>query len=602
MIVKMKKVSLVVLESEKERSLDKLRDLGVVHLEFSPEQNEKITELHSKKTLIERALSLLPDTEEEIEQDETGDLSLALEAAEKIDIENQKHFNITDKIHYLEREIDKLSVWGDFKPEDIIELREKGVKVKLYEVTKEQLEQFPESVKTFVISRSKVSLRVAAVFLEDVKIPFEEHQLPERSLSELEKELDEKKKELEIIDKDLVKLVSKRNILESGLEILDEMIEFESAVNSMSGEEKISYITGFVPVKLSDKLKEAASKNGWGIMLSDPSDDDQVPTLVENPKWIRAISPVFNLLGTIPGYKEFDISLWFLMFFSIFWGMIIGDAGYGAIFLFITIFLRIKFKKAPFEPFLLLFITSFSTIAWGGVTGNWFGVESLTKHELFSWMIIPSIASFKSVAEGNVDKLIMHICFVIGAVHLSVAHFINFFRLMPSLKAYSELGWLSVLWALYFLIRSLVLKYPPHPAALWMLGIGLGFVIIFSEQEGNFIKGVKNGFSNLILISLGSIGFFSDIVSYVRLFAVGLATIEVAKSFNTMAAGLGNGAVAIIGSVFILFFGHGLNIILGCMSLIVHGVRLNMLEFSGHLGMEWSGFAYKPFKKLLNKN
>ncbi|OHD66372.1 MAG: hypothetical protein A2176_07785 [Spirochaetes bacterium RBG_13_51_14] len=277
--------------------------------------------------------------------------------------------------------------------------------------------------------------------------------------------------------------------------------------------------------------------------------------------------------------------------------MIVGDAGYGLIFLLATITARVIFRKAPREPFLLLFITGIATMLWGGITGTWFGIEALSRHAALSWMIIPSVASFSLSMEGETDKIMMHICFIIGAVHLSVAHMINFFRLFPSLKSYSEIGRLSMIWGLYFLIRNLVLKIELHPASLWLLGLGFGMVIVFTEQKGSFIKGVVRGFSNLIIISLGSIGFFSDVVSYVRLFAVGLATLEVAKSFNAMASGFGSGIIAVIGAVFVLFFGHALNIILCGMSLIVHGIRLNMLEFSGHLGMEWSGFEYRPFKK-----
>ena len=280
--------------------------------------------------------------------------------------------------------------------------------------------------------------------------------------------------------------------------------------------------------------------------------------------------------------------------------MILGDAGYGLIFLLITIIGRITIRKAPAEPFLLLLITSITTIIWGAMTGNWFGVEALSQNSLFSLMIVPKIASF-AAAEGT-DKLIMHLCFIMGGVHLSVAHLMNFIRFFPSLKAFSELGWLSVLWGLYFVIRTLVLKLPQHPLSMWLLGGGILLVIVFSEQTGKFFTGLKKGFGNIILIALNSIGFFSDIVSYVRLFAVGLATLEVAKSFNAMASGMGDGVAAIIISSLILFFGHALNIILGCMSLIVHGVRLNMLEFSGHLNMEWSGNEYKPFKKREEKS
>jgi V/A-type H+-transporting ATPase subunit I len=598
MIVKMKKISLVVLTSRIQESLDTLRELGVVHLETGSELNEKLNELQAKKSLLTKAVSLLPESEESVAQDKITGLGAALEAAGKIDEEYQKHFTLTDEIHHIERDIDRLSSWGDFDPDEIDQLRERGIDIRLYEVTKEQLAQFPENVKTFTIEKSKVTTKLAAVFTDGFEeLPFDEISLPEKPLSKLHQELKNKNQELEIIDNDIKAFADKRDLLTSGLQQLDELIEFETAVNSMNNEERISFITGFAPGRLDNKIKKTAADNGWGVMISEPTDEDNVPTLVENPKWINAIKPVFGLLGTIPGYKEFDISIWFLLFFSVFWAMILGDAGYGLIFLGITIFSRIKFRKAPFEPFLLLFVTSITTIAWGGMSGNWFGVESFAAHPAVSWMLVPQIASFKSLADGNVDKFIMHICFIIGAVHLSVAHLLNLARLFPSLKAYAEIGWLGVLWGLYLLIRALVLKFPSHPYALHILLGGLGAVIIFSEQEGNFFKGIINGLSNLILISLGSIGFFSDIVSYVRLFAVGLATLEVAKSFNAMAAGLGSGAVAILGSAFILFFGHGLNIILGCMSLIVHGVRLNMLEFSGHLSMEWSGFAYKPFKR-----
>jgi V/A-type H+-transporting ATPase subunit I len=97
-------------------------------------------------------------------------------------------------------------------------------------------------------------------------------------------------------------------------------------------------------------------------------------------------------------------------------------------------------------------------------------------------------------------------------------------------------------------------------------------------------------------LPLGVISSFSDIVSYLRLFAVGFATVVVAESFNNMALGGGiSGVLSGIAAVLILFLGHTLNILLGCMAVIVHGIRLNMLEFSGHLGMQWSGKKYEPF-------
>jgi V/A-type H+-transporting ATPase subunit I len=152
-----------------------------------------------------------------------------------------------------------------------------------------------------------------------------------------------------------------------------------------------------------------------------------------------------------------------------------------------------------------------------------------------------------------------------------------------------------LLWGLYFLIQTIVFKKPLPGAAIWLIGIGFGINFIFVQQEGNFFKGFLSSFKNIIPIALNSISCFSDIISYVRLFAVGLATVKVAEAFNEMAAGVGFDSFAIVGSIFILIFGHSLNMVMAGMSVMVHGVRLKMLEFSGHMELQWSGTKYKPF-------
>jgi len=151
---------------------------------------------------------------------------------------------------------------------------------------------------------------------------------------------------------------------------------------------------------------------------------------------------------------------------------------------------------------------------------------------------------------------------------------------------------------LYFLVLNMVLdprKYPMPEFAWPMVFAGLAVVILFANQEGKFLRGILKGVSNLLPTFLSCIGAFSDIISYIRLFAVGLSSFEVAKSFNAMAEASANGIIGIIAAVVIGLLGHGLNLAMGALSVIVHGVRLNMLEFSSHLGMEWSGFPYKPF-------
>ena len=131
----------------------------------------------------------------------------------------------------------------------------------------------------------------------------------------------------------------------------------------------------------------------------------------------------------------------------------------------------------------------------------------------------------------------------------------------------------------------------------WMIACGFCWSSCSPARKAVSFAALAMGVANLLTTFLSSISAFSDIISYIRLFAVGLAGIEISKSFNAIAAGFGSGPLGIIVGLLILLLGHSLNMAMGALSVVVHGVRLNMLEFSGHLGMEWSGKPYKPFKE-----
>jgi V/A-type H+-transporting ATPase subunit I len=177
-------------------------------------------------------------------------------------------------------------------------------------------------------------------------------------------------------------------------------------------------------------------------------------------------------------------------------------------------------------------------------------------------------------------------------------------RLLPSLEAFSHVGWFLVVFGLYFVILSMLLRMALPPFIPWFIGIGFGAVIIFCEQKGgNFFANILKGLSNAFSLFLKAVGCFADIISYIRLFAVGLAGSLIGQIFNSMAVpadGFGSFGLTFIVrlmiAVVLLGFGHGLNLALTALSVIVHGVRLNLLEYAGnHLEMEWSGYEYKPF-------
>jgi V/A-type H+-transporting ATPase subunit I len=295
------------------------------------------------------------------------------------------------------------------------------------------------------------------------------------------------------------------------------------------------------------------------------------------------IKPVLGLLGLTPGYHELDVSMLFLIFFSIFFGILIGDAGYGLVYILLTVLLTIWLHKKMLlntemkTIFSLFYVLGSCAIIWGLLTGTFFGQGWLTP-------LIPQL---------NNATFMTTFCFFLGAFHLSIAHSWRAYLKIPSLTAIADVGWICILWAAFFLARTLILGEAFPPWGLWLVAAGVVLVILFTNPQANILRGIGEGLGTVALSFMNNI---TDVISYIRLFAVGLATLAIAETTNFLASGFGDGVVAIVAGAVILITGHGLNIVLGPMSVLVHGVRLNVLEFSGHANVTWSGVTFEPLK------
>ena len=253
---------------------------------------------------------------------------------------------------------------------------------------------------------------------------------------------------------------------------------------------------------------------------------------------------------------------------------------------------------------MLLYVLSIGTIVWGGLTGTWFGLEQAMKVPLLKSIVIPSFANYPEyfgVSTTDQQNAIMKFCFIIGTVQLTLACIMNIRRKIKAkdLSLMADVGWLLAIDALYFVVLFLVIgeKVNLLPVAAVVI-VGFLMVVVFGGMAPGktFKEGLKAGLGDAFTCFLNTISAFGNIMSYIRLFAVGMASLAIAQSFNNMAMGF-NGPLVIVGAV-IMIIGHALNLVMGLLSVVVHGVRLNLLEFSGQLGMEWSGIAYNPFKKL----
>lgn len=603
MIAPMKKLFLVLLSAEKGQSLNQLRDLGLVHIRCGRVQETALFQkLLSDISRTQEVLEFFKDPQfkgissdpASPETGHSGDPSLLTD--EVLSLKNSLKEK-EEQIQELRGELTIFQNWGDFDPSLIRELDSKGFSLELYEMTKEELSE-PGAERDYLILK-KCGKKYLTVLLQKAELSLKPLALPSADRESLKKEISAREKDLLLLKEKLGSLKQNHARLENHLKKLIADLEFENASMNASPEGNLCIIRGFIPSDEADRLSQTARKHSWGLLLTDPEEEEAVPVLLKNNKFVRLISPLFKFLDILPGYRETDISLFFLIFFSLFFPLLIGDGGYGLLFLGTVIFFHMKRKKL--NDFLkLAYLLSILTVVWGALTGSWFGVRSVDRWYGFKNLILPSLSSLDP--ERSQETLI-GLSFILGTVQIGIAYLSNFSREFPRLKSLAQIGWFFINIGLYYLVLLLVLQVGPLPHfALWFIGGGFLLVTLFGGQEKgqSFLKGLGKGAGGLFNQSLDTISAFSNIISYIRLFAVGMASSAIAVSFNSIASPLLRSWGFVFG-LLILLLGHSLNMGMGALAVLVHGARLNLLEFAGNMGIEWSGIGYRPFKKDTEK-
>ena len=595
MIVRMKKVTIVIKSSWMGDVLNTIGEIGVVHLQpVAPTENSTISELKEKIQLMEKVVSIIPEKSAK-DSSPTFNEEDGFVFAKQLPgfIEEVKH--LEEELSMLEIERERLKVWGRFDPEEIHRLKEAGILIRLFRCHKKELSKIPKKLNINIISKDRSTLYLAVISKEkEINIPLEEIEIPITGMDEIESMINGKSAHLQRKQNEISSLYDKSLVIERALIKYREILDYEEAKAGIGREDKISYLRGFCPEPMIEGLRKMAGKKGWAMLIENPLHDDPVPTLLKHSKWTKIFQPVMNFIDVAPGYTEFDKNSNFLILFSIFFVMIIGDGGYGVVFLIATYLAGRYYKNISRETIILFYILSSTTIIWGAITGLWFGVESISRLPVLKELIIPSLNSYTQESESNIISL----CFLIGALQLSLARIWAVARLCPSLTALAQTGWVALIWGIYYIVRFLLLNEELSISTFFLVVYWAVTLILFGEQRGDgFAKGLLRGITNFLISVVTGIGCLSDIISYIRLFAIGLATREVALAFNNMAEDFGFRDVkSIVIAIFILAFGHTINILLGAMSVLVHGIRLNLLEFSKHLDIQWSGINYRPFK------
>jgi V/A-type H+-transporting ATPase subunit I len=599
MIAKMKEIWLFTLSSSVDDTLLELGKLGVIEIkEIQPFAGEQLERNTKKITAVNAAIAILENYTQNNHDDPQRKRYKSVDPArvtDRVAVAVDYRKKCQTRLQYLQQQLNWYQTWGEHtKLKDLKYLQKKGIHIRLYLVDKKRIDTLPEDQYIIPFTEQGGKIPIALISRSDTqKLKLEEVPWPTLSLAQIRKQISRKERQLEEVELYLYDQAGELPLLHDYKGYLQDILNTQKAFEGMGDiEGSIKYLRGFLPKDEVELFKRKAKEKKWGYQISEPSNPEEVPVYVKNPKWVSIINPVMKFIDIVPGYKEVDVSIYFLVAFALFFAMLVGDAGYGALFLILAFLFR---KKLSAQLRLLIYVLSGSTIIWGVLSGTYFGSEQIAAIPFLNRLIVPEVASF------GVDNIsfMMHLSFLIGAIHLTIAHTIKVVMYSNSVRALSEVGWIAFVWGLFFVVEQLVIGKSMPDWSIWLFVVGTVLVALFSKASKGFFNSMLASLANL---PLSLINGFSDIVSYVRLFAVGMATAMVASSFNNMVLPLGVDAsfLDMVMAVIALLLGHTMNIVLALMAVMVHGIRLNMLEFAGHLGVQFSGETYQPFK--LNNN
>jgi V/A-type H+-transporting ATPase subunit I len=593
MIAKMLKVHVVARAADRDALLEALRGLSVVHL-VPVDANRAVADAETVSALdrFRRARQVLemttpagapPDLAPEAAADEV--LRIQRESAE-----------LGARLSTLHRRIEQLALWGDVRLEEFEALRAAGVEPRFFLVpTKHVADVRAEVVHVIGLWPGRRSLVAVIHRGGEPELPegAEPVPLPQADRPTLRAEATRIDAALQAGAARTAALAHLAPAMAAAQARLVEQAAWTVATRSALADEHLYALQGWVPEGRAASLAADLRMAGVAaaVEVRDAAPAEEPPTLIHYPWWARPMKGLFDMLGTVPGYTEFDVSAAFMIALPILSAILISDTGYGLLYLLLPVVFYRRMKAAGVaELAQLVMVIGACSVVWGVITCSIFGYD-------FSWLLgreRPFIPV--NMEPASMDRLML-ISATLGAIHLAIAHLWKAKAAFPRLTFLSEVGWVVWFYGIYGLVIMVLTNAPfelwRFPYYPWGLIVGGSLAVLFSSPDRNPLKMLGLGLANFPLSAIGS---FGDTMSYLRLMAIGLAGSVLAVSFNEMTSSL-----PIVAMIPLIIIAHALNVALSIISLLAHGVRLNMLEFSNNLGMQWSGYAYEPFSRRLSK-
>jgi V/A-type H+-transporting ATPase subunit I len=584
-IMLLRKVSLLGFGADKREVLDDLQTLGCLHLIPLGGHTGRQTGQGPSQQASEALRFLLESSQHRRQARDTSGFDALDVERQALEIKRRLQ-DLQDERDFLVKRIKDLEPWGNFKFPPVEGLD--YLRLWFYLVPNYRLREVAETDLCWeVVHRDSRYCYVVVISPDEPEgMPVKRTHTGAKPLGKLEDRLDEV--ELAIEDAEAARSSLTRWCLAfaSSIDRLEDLAALEHATTQTLDADPIFALQAWAPKERVDELYEYADRHGLVIEVTKPGSGDNPPTLLENEPALSGGQDLVTFYMT-PSYWTWDPSVTVFLSFCLFFGMILADVGYGVVLGLIGLIYWKRMGESAIGKRLRVLLACLvaATVTYGALVGSYFGVapESgtvLAKLQVFDLFDAPTMMLF-SIG--------------VGAVHVAIANLAEAWRLRRTSAALAPLGWVFiVLGGLVLYLAQEAGQEGIVDVSITIMVLGLLLAVAFTGAGQSLLNRVLQGLLSVTRLT----NAFGDVMSYLRLFALGLATASLAAAFNDMAAearatetGLG---VLVAGLVLII--GHSLNFVLGLMSAVVHGLRLNVIEFF-NWGVTEEGYLYQPFNR-----
>lgn len=619
MIVKMKRYTFLVFYKQYADFLEKLREIGVLHVIEKEEGIAENDNLREKMQLASRIQQILQQLEKYLDLDSTeskqitiaSDDEQGLKLLAQVEALNAEIEQVQMKLQLSERELDRMMVWGNFDLRKLNELSNNGIIVDLFSCQLSKYDPaWDEEFQTFEIASIGGTKYFAVIHNSDetILIDAEPVSLNEKNVSQLETEVETLNKEIE----------SKQNILQTiAHDDIATLYKLMANINgnidltkvelstSHEADSKVMLLEGYTTESVESKLNEFLDTEGIYYEVSNPSIDENIPVQLKNSAYSKLFEPITELFS-LPNYGELDPTPFLAPFFMLFFGLCMGDGGYGLLIWAVSTFMKRK-AKPDMKPLLSLGqYLGGATVIVGLLTGSVFGIAL----DLVEWGWLAGVKDY-FITPGNFAQNfggynpMMIIAVIIGVIQILFGMIINVLKINKQhgfKYAAGHFAWFMFIVSMIVYLGLPLLNVVLPIAALYSIyaiaGLSALIILFYNSPGKNIFSNLGSALWNTYNMATGLLG---DTLSYIRLFALGLTGSILGGVFNTLAFDLTadvNPFARWIFVLLILLIGHSINFALCLIGAFVHPLRLTFVEFYKNAGFEGGGKAYKPFKNV----